>query len=115
MKKIYYLSTCDTCKRIMKELPLDDFIKVDIKTDPLTENDLIELHALSGSYEVLFSKIARLYRSMNLKEKNLQEVDFKKYLLEHYTFLKRPVFIVDNEIFIGNAKKNIELVKSKLA
>ena len=115
MKKIYYLSTCDTCKRIMKDLPLDDFIKVDIKTDPLTENDLIELHALSGSYEVLFSKIARLYRSMNLKEKNLQEVDFKKYLLEHYTFLKRPVFIVDNEIFIGNAKKNIELVKSKLA
>ena len=115
MKKIYYLSTCDTCKRIMKELPLDDFIKVDIKSDPLTENDLIELHALSGSYEVLFSKIARLYRSMNLKEKKLQEVDFKKYLLEHYTFLKRPVFIVDNEIFIGNAKKNIELVKSKLA
>ena len=115
MKKIYYLSTCDTCKRIMKELPLDDFIKVDIKTDPLTENDLIELHGLSGSYEVLFSKIARLYRSMNLKEKNLQEVDFKKYLLEHYTFLKRPVFIIDNEVFIGNAKKNIELVKSKLA
>lgn len=115
MKKIYYLSTCDTCKRIMKELPLDDFIKVDIKTDPLTENDLIELHGLSGSYEVLFSKVARLYRSMNLKEKNLQEVDFKKYLLEHYTFLKRPVFIVDNEVFIGNAKKNIELVKSKLA
>ena len=99
----------------MKELPLDDFIKVDIKTDPLTENDLIELHGLSGSYEVLFSKVARLYRSMNLKEKNLQEVDFKKYLLEHYTFLKRPVFIVDNEVFIGNAKKNIELVKSKLA
>ena len=115
MKKIYYLSTCDTCKRIMKELPLDDFIKVDIKTDPLTENDLIELHGLSGSYEVLFSKVARLYRSMNLKEKNLQEVDFKKYLLEHYTFLKRPVFIIDNEVFIGNAKKNIELVKSKLA
>ena len=115
MKKIYYLSTCDTCKRIMKELPLDDFIKVDIKTDPLTENDLGELHALSGSYEVLFSKVARLYRSMNLKEKNLQEVDFKKYLLEHYTFLKRPVFIIDNEVFIGNAKKNIELVKSKLA
>ena len=99
----------------MKELPLDDFIKVDIKTDPLTENDLIELHGLSGSYEVLFSKVARLYRSMNLKEKNLQEVDFKKYLLEHYTFLKRPVFIIDNEVFIGNAKKNIELVKSKLA
>lgn len=115
MKKIYYLSTCDTCKRIMKELPLDDFIKVDIKTDPLTENDLGELHVLSGSYEVLFSKVARLYRSMNLKEKNLQEVDFKKYLLEHYTFLKRPVFIIDNEVFIGNAKKNIELVKSKLA
>jgi arsenate reductase len=99
----------------MKELPLDDFIKVDIKTDPLTENDLGELHTLSGSYEVLFSKVARLYRSMNLKEKNLKEVDFKKYLLEHYTFLKRPVFIIDNEVFIGNAKKNIELVKSKLA
>jgi len=34
--------------------------------------------------------------------------------LEEYTFLKRPVFIYNNEIFIGNAKKTIESLKTKL-
>lgn len=62
---------------------------------------------LSGSYEVLFSKKAQLYKSMDLKNKLLTENDYKNYILEHYTFLSRPVFIIDNQIYIGNSQKNI--------
>lgn len=116
MKKIYYLSTCDTCKRIMKELNIgDDFEKIDIKTNPLTDADLDALYSLSGSYEAMFSKVARKYKELGLKEKNLQEEDFRHYLLDHYTFLKRPVFVIDGEIFIGNSKKNVAAVAEKLA
>ena len=72
------------------------------------------MESLAGSYEALFSKRAKLYKEMDLKNQNLTEKDFKHYILEHYTFLSRPVIIVDNQIFVGNSKKNIESVKTKL-
>ena len=115
MNKVYYLSTCDTCKRIFKEVDLpEDFEKQDIKTSQITESQLEEMHKLSNTYENLFSKRARLYKERDLKNKTLTEQDFKDLLLEHYTFLKRPVFIIGEEIFIGNSKKTVEAVKQKL-
>lgn len=113
MKKIYYLSSCDTCKKIMNEVGIDDsFEQQDIKTEAITEAQLEEMKALAGSYEALFSRRARKYKELNLKEKNLQEEDYKQYILEEYTFLKRPVVLIDDEIFIGNAKKNVEALKA---
>ena len=100
MKKIYYLSTCDTCKRIMKELNLpSSFIKQDIKTQGLSEQDVEEMQNLAGSYEALFSKRAQLYKQRNLKDEDLIEDDFRDLILEHYTFLKRPVIINNDQIF----------------
>ncbi|MEP3379217.1 MAG: ArsC/Spx/MgsR family protein, partial [Maribacter dokdonensis] len=109
MKKTYHLSTCSTCQRIIKDLqPLVDFELQDIKTQPITNNQLEQMHSLSNSYEALFSKRAVLYRERNLKEQELSEDDFKSLILEQYTFLKRPVIIVDDQIFIGNSKKVVE-------
>jgi len=67
-----------------------------------------EMVALSGSYEALFSKRAKLYKERDLKNETLEDSDFKNLILEHYTFLKRPVLIVDDQIFIGNSAKNVE-------
>lgn len=108
MNKIYYLASCDTCRKIIKSLPKDaNLIFHDIKQNPITTEELEEMHQLSGSYEALFSKKAQLYKSLDLKNKNLTETDYKKYILEHYTFLSRPVFIIENKIYIGNSQKNI--------
>lgn len=108
MNKIYFLASCDTCRKIIKSLPNSDKLTfIDIRQNPISETDLEEMYRLSGSYEALFSKKAQLYKSMDLKSKNLQEADFKKYLLEHYTFLSRPVVLFNNEIFIGNTQPNI--------
>lgn len=116
MKKVYYLSTCSTCQRIMKDLGVDDsFIQQDIKNEPITPEQVDEMKNLSGSYESLFSRVAMRYKAWGLKEKNLQEEDYRNYILEEYTFLKRPVFIIDGEIFVGNSKKNVEAVRAKLA
>ena len=115
MKKIYYLKTCNTCMRILKELNLpSNFVLQDIKDAPITMSQLEELHKLSGSYESLFSKRAKLYKEMGLKNTDLSERDFKHYILEHYTFLKRPVIIVDTSIFIGNSKKVVDAAKQML-
>ncbi len=115
MKKIYHLGTCDTCARIISELgPLEGFEFREIKTVPLNEGELLELHQLAGSYEALFSKRARLYKERNLKDKSLVEDDFKELILEHYTFLKRPVILVDGEIYIGNSKKTVQAAREKI-
>ncbi|WP_268125082.1 arsenate reductase family protein [Roseivirga pacifica] len=114
MRKVYYLSTCDTCKKIMKELDLSDFEKQDIKTEPMTAEQVDEMKALAGSYEALFSKVARKYRALGLNEQTLSEDDFRKHIIEEYTFLKRPVFIIDEQIFIGNSKKNVAAVADAL-
>jgi arsenate reductase len=116
MNKIYYLASCDTCRKIIKGLPKDiDLNFHDIKQNPITETELEEMYKLSGSYEALFSKKAQLYKSMDLKNKSLTEPDFKKYILEHYTFLSRPVFIIDEKIYIGNSQQNILQVMKALS
>ena len=116
MNKIYYLASCDTCRKIIKSLPKDhDLVFHDIKQNPITIEELEEMYRLSGSYEALFSKKAQLYKSMDLKNKSLTEDDYKKYILEHYTFLSRPVFIIDGKCYIGNSQKNILEVTKALS
>lgn len=105
MKKIYHLASCTTCQRILKELkPGKEFILQDIKTEKITPAQLDEMKKLAGSYESLFSRVALKFRSMGLNQMKLTEKDYRKYILEEYTFLRRPVVIVDDQIFIGNAK-----------
>jgi len=112
MKKIYHLSSCSTCIRIIKELnPDETVILQNIKTEQITESQIEAMKALAGSYEALFSKRAMKYKSLGLKDMNLGELDYKKYILDEYTFLKRPVILINDEIFIGNSKKIIEQAK----
>lgn len=115
MKKIYYLKTCDTCKRILKQIKnIDDFQLQDIKEELVTAKQVEEMYALTGSYENLFSKRAKLYKEMGLKDEKLTENDFKRYILEHYTFLARPVIIYNDKIFVGNSPKTIEAMLQKV-
>lgn len=115
MNKIYHLKTCSTCVRIIKALDLpSNFIFQDIKEQEITVKQLDEMHKLSGSYEALFSKRAKLYKDMGLKDLNLTEQDFKHYILQHYTFLSRPVIIFNNQIFIGNSPKAVEAAKQAI-
>lgn len=116
MNKIFFLSTCDTCKRIINELDLKDkkFEFQDIKTQKITANQLEELKEKAGSYEALFSKIARKYKELKLNEKTLTEEEIKKFILQEYTFLKRPVILIKDKIFIGNSKSNIVEAKKAI-
>lgn len=116
MKKIYHLSTCDTTQNILKEV---DAVKKgaalqDIKTEKITPAQIDEMKKLAGSYEALFSRRALKYRAMGLHEKELSEKDFRKLILDEYTFLKRPVAIVNDQIFIGNTKATVAALKAAL-
>ncbi len=115
MKKVYYLSSCSTCQRIIKELHLESkFEMQDIKVNLITPEQLDEMKNMAGNYEALFSRRAIKYKTLNLKDKKLSEDDYRRLILEEYTFLKRPVIIYEEEIFIGNTKKTIASLSSKL-
>src|SRR5687768_12070750 len=115
MKKIYHLANCTTCQRILKEWkPGADFELQDIKTEKITPKQLDEMAKLAGSYEALFSRIAIKYRVMGLNEKKLTEKDFRKYILEEHTFLKRPVVIINDQIFVGNSPKSVSAAKAAI-
>jgi arsenate reductase len=115
MRKIYHLANCGTCQRIIEELGgLDDFEKQNIKERNISADELDELKRRAGSYEALFSRNAMKYRSWGLKDKNLTEKDLRHYILEEYTFLKRPVIIIDDEVFVGNAPSAVSAAKKKL-
>ena len=104
MPVFYYLSSCSTCKKILKTLQLTaDIQQVDIKKNPLDEVQLEQLYKLSGSYEAIFSRRAQLYKKLILKDQKLGEKQYRQLLLKHYSFLKRPVLCYDKHIFIGNS------------
>jgi len=107
MKKIYHLANCGTCQRIIEELKLEKkkFNFQEIKSEPITAAQLDEMKKLAGSYEALFSRVALKYKTLDPKPAS--EVEYKKLILAEYTFLKRPVILVDEQIFIGNSKANV--------
>ena len=114
-RKVYYLSTCDTCKRIMKEVNVDEnFVQQDIKTEPIIEEQVESFYAHTKSYEALINKRARKLKAALEDNPVKSDADYKKLLLMDYTFLKRPVFEIDGNLFVGNSPKTVAALKAAL-
>ena len=71
------------------------------------------MKALAGSYEALFSRRSQQYKVKGLKGKTVTEKDYRRLILEEYTFLKRPVVISGEQIFIGSEAKTVDAIKEK--
>ena len=113
---IFHSKSCSTNQRILKEWQpnSDIFSFCDIKTEGISTEQLDHLATLAGSYEALFSRVARKYRAQNLHEKTLTEADYRSLMLEEYTFMKRPIAVVNNQVFVGNAPKTVEAAKEAM-
>ena len=115
MNKIYHLSTCNTCQRIIKELGGEEAFELqNVKEKHINATELEQFKAVAGSYENLFNRRARKYRAQGLHEQELSEADYKKLILEEYTFIKRPIVVIGKEVFIGNSKKVVAAAKAAL-
>lgn len=109
LKKLFHLSTCSTCVRILKEWNVvDSVVLQDIKQQLYTAEELDYMKSIVGSYEELFSKRAVKYKEWNVKEQIKSDDDYRSFLLKDYTFLKRPVLLYEGHVFAGNSKKNVE-------
>lgn len=99
----------------MKEVGVDKtWDQQNIKEEKISPTQLTEMKKLAGSYEALFTRRSMKYRAWNLAEQELGEKDYRAYILKEYTFLKRPVFIVDDQIFVGNTKAAVAALKEAL-
>lgn len=108
MKKVYYLGNCDTCIRIFNEIEIpDDYEFQDVRKEPLTEEALDYLKELTGSYASFFDKRSKLCREREIDKKSLTEDDYKKLLLEHHSFLRKPIIVANDRVIVGNATKVI--------
>lgn len=116
MNRIYHLSTCSTCQRVLRETQAvkNGIVLQDIKGEKISPAQLDELKGKAGSYEALFSRRAVRYKEMGLKDQPLSEADYRRLILEEYTFLRRPVALVGDNIFIGSEKKTIEGLREAL-
>ena len=94
----------------MQDLDLNDWELQERKSAPVTEEQLAEMYAKTKSYEDLFSRKSTQIKSRGINIKSLKEDDYKNLLLDHYSFLKRPVFITDDAIFVGSEKSNLQLL-----
>ncbi|HEY5773532.1 MAG TPA: ArsC/Spx/MgsR family protein, partial [Chitinophagaceae bacterium] len=119
MKKIYTIGHCTTSLALFEETGLDKligekFTLQNIKFEKITPAQLDEMKKMAGTYEALFSRRAIKYKEWKLKDKKLTEKDYRQYILDEYTFLKRPVIIVEDKIFVGSEKKTIAALKDEL-
>jgi len=119
MKKIYTIGHCTTSLALFEKTGIDKligekFILQNIKFEKITPTQLDEMKKMVGSYEALFSRRAIKYKEWKLKDKKLAEKDYRQYILDEYTFLKRPVIIIDDKIFVGSEKKTVAALKNEL-
>ena len=107
------MANCTTSQAIIKETGITEkeFQMQDIKFEKITPAQLDAMKKMTGSYEALFSRRALRYKELGLKDKKLDEKEYRNYILNEYTFLKRPVVIIDDKIFVGSEKKTVEALK----
>jgi arsenate reductase len=119
MDRIYHLSTCSTCKKILaglfpKGIP-DAFRVSDVKTHPISPEELDEVAGIAGSYQGLLNKQSRKYKAMDLKDTVMSEQQIRTLILSDYTLLKRPLVVYNGNVYAGNAPSTVDALARSLA
>ncbi len=116
MRKVFHLPHCKTCQKVIAELGIsaDDFELQNIKEKHISAKELDFLKKEVGSYEELFNRRSMKYRSQGLKDKEIDEKEYRKLILGEYTFLKRPTIVIDDQVFLCTNKKAVAAAKEAL-
>jgi arsenate reductase (glutaredoxin) len=106
--KLYWLPGCSTCQKAVKWLDRRG-IKIteyrDIKEEPLTRAEVEQLAKMVGGPEDLFSRRAIKYREMKLNEREVSPQEMLDLMTEEYTFLKRPIMVINGRAEAGFFEK----------
>lgn len=106
----YWLPSCSTCQKARNFIERHSikFTEIrDIKENPLTLAEVEKLAQMLGGANELFSRRAVKYREMKLGERELSETEMLELMAEEYTFLKRPVLVIDGKAEAGFFEKSL--------
>ena len=111
MNRIYHLSTCDTCRKILAQLNTSGIELINLREQHISPEDLDFMKSKTGSYESLFNKRAQKYKLLSDDQKPVKDSDFRPLILSDYTFLKRPAAILGEAVVAGNDTRSVEELK----
>jgi arsenate reductase len=111
MNRIYHLSTCDTCRKILAQLNTSGIELINLKEQHISPEDLDFMKSKTGSYESLFNKRAQKFKLIPEDQKPAKDSDYRPLILSEYTFLKRPAVILGEAVIAGNDARSVEALK----
>ncbi len=107
--KLYWMPNCSTCQKAASWLERRG-VKVtefrDIKENSLSRVEVEELVKMLGGPGELFSKRAVKYREMKLNEREVLLAEMMELMTDEYTFLKRPIMVIDGKAVAGFFEKS---------
>ncbi|MCE2790272.1 MAG: hypothetical protein LW630_10220 [Saprospiraceae bacterium] len=115
MHRIYHLSTCDTCRKILQKLPVQGVDLINLREKNISAEDLDFMKSKKGNYESLFNKKAQKWKAMPESDRPVNDQQFRDLILSEYTFLKRPAAIVGSDVFAGNDASTVDELREALS
>ena len=102
MIKVYGIKNCDSVRKALKYLKSHEleFEFIDFRETPVTETEISEWLEQSD-IKTLFNTRGTTYRTLKLKELNLDDEGKKTWLAKENMLIKRPVITVDNDVIVG--------------
>lgn len=105
---LYWLPNCSTCKKAAQFLEnqnvkISDFHN--LKENSLSREEIEKLAEKVGGADELFSRRAQKYRAMRLNERELSDDEMLDLMASEYTFIKRPVLILNDKAIAGFSEK----------
>ena len=112
---IYGIKNCDSvrkARKIFKNFDVE-YTFFDFKEDNISKKDIEYWISLGATIDELFNKRGTTYRTLKLKELNLEEdIDKIEWLAKENMLIKRPVIVNNNKITVGyNQDKILEIIK----
>ena len=102
MLKIYGIKNCDSVRKAIKYLKSHNipYEFIDFRETPVGE-DIILQWLQSTPINTLFNTRGTTYRTLKLKERNLNDQEKAQWLAKENMLIKRPVITLDNNIIVG--------------
>jgi len=112
MLKIYGIKTCDSVRKAIKFLKAHEITHefVDFRVTAV-DASIISYWLKYSDIKTLFNTRGTTYRSLKLKDMNLNDVEKEQWLSKENMLIKRPVISFGNDILVGY---NETLYKEKL-
>ena len=102
MIKVYGIKNCDSVRKALKYLKNHalDFEFIDFRETPVSDTEISKWLEKSD-INTLFNTRGTTYRTLKLKDLNLDDEGKKEWLTKENMLIKRPVITVDNDVIVG--------------